>query len=100
MRILIFTTSLFLSIIIVLGQEKEKSCETDYYTTAKGLVCGAIEETDSSKKYMAFYEIPYAEPPVDQRRFMPPEPAQSWEAPLDASVSQSIMCSQPEFGTD
>ena len=55
MRILTFTTTLFLSIIIVLGQEKEKSCETDYYTTAKGSVCGAIEETDSSKKYMAFY---------------------------------------------
>ena len=57
MRTLISTAALFLSIIIVLGQEKENSCETDFYTTTKGSVCGAIEETDSSTKYMAFYGI-------------------------------------------
>ena len=55
MKILISTSFLFHSIITVLGQEKEKTCETDYYTTDKGQVCGAIEETDSSNIYMAFY---------------------------------------------
>ena len=44
-----------------MGKEKEKTCETDYYTTAKGLVCGAIEETDSSIKYMAFYGMLFYE---------------------------------------
>ena len=55
MRFLIFLTALFLSIFLVLGKEKDKSCETAYYITDKGIVCGAIEETDSSNKYMAFY---------------------------------------------
>ena len=55
MKIVIATSFLFLSIITVLGQEKEKTCETDYYRTDKGQVCGAIEETDSSNIYMAFY---------------------------------------------
>ena len=46
-------------------------------------------------------EIPFADPPVGARRFLPPAPAQSWvdSGVLDASVSQSIGCVQVAFET-
>ena len=55
MRIQTFITVLSLSILSVSGQEKENSCATDTYNTDKGPVCGAIETTDASNKYKAFY---------------------------------------------
>ena len=49
------TIALYIDTITVSGQEKETSCETEYIKTDKGSVCGAIEKTDSSKQYQAFY---------------------------------------------
>ena len=61
MRILIFTTAVFLSFSTVLGVDiiVENNCETEYYTTDKGTVCGAIETTESSNKYKAFYGMDF-----------------------------------------
>ena len=60
MRIKIFTTAVFLSISTVLNNRiieivVENNCETENYMTDKGSVCGAIETTESSNKYKAFY---------------------------------------------
>ena len=61
MRILIFTTAVFLSFSTVLGVDiiVENNCETEYYTTDKGTVCGAIETTESYNKYKAFYGMDF-----------------------------------------
>lgn len=53
--------------------------------TAQGPVAGQV--TDYG---IAFRGIPYAKPPVGELRFAPPEPAEGWEATLDAT----------EFGND
>ncbi|XP_078211964.1 acetylcholinesterase isoform X1 [Callithrix jacchus] len=38
----------------------------------------------------AFLGIPFAEPPVGPRRFLPPEPKQPWPGVLDATTFQSV----------
>ena len=53
----IFQTAVLLSISFVLGVEiiVDNNCETENYKTDKGSVCGAIETTESSNEYKAFY---------------------------------------------
>ena len=110
MRIICFAIYFSFSISTARENERERSCETNSYPTDKGSVCGAIETTDNSNRYEAFYgklihffainnkkwiaEIPFSTPPVGERRFLAPEPALAWEETLDASVSHSIMCPQ------
>ncbi|XP_028633637.1 acetylcholinesterase isoform X3 [Grammomys surdaster] len=38
----------------------------------------------------AFLGIPFAEPPVGSRRFMPPEPKRPWSGVLDATAFQNV----------
>uniref|UniRef100_A0A8C6GT95 Carboxylic ester hydrolase n=1 Tax=Mus spicilegus TaxID=10103 RepID=A0A8C6GT95_MUSSI len=38
----------------------------------------------------AFLGIPFAEPPVGSRRFMPPEPKRPWSGVLDATTFQNV----------
>ncbi len=47
--------------------------------TATGLVRGFVEEDTA-----VFLGIPFAAPPFGERRFLPPEPAQSWDGTRDA----------------
>ncbi|MFF8768319.1 carboxylesterase/lipase family protein [Nocardiopsis dassonvillei] len=49
-------------------------------TTASGPVTGVRENG-----LEAFRGIPFAEPPVGENRFLPPQPVQSWSEPLDAA---------------
>jgi para-nitrobenzyl esterase len=53
--------------------------QTPTATTATGVVRGA-----SDGAVLAFKGMPYAAPPVGERRFLPPEPAASWSGVRDA----------------
>ena len=59
---------------------------------------GQIEGTQSGslKKYLG---IPYAAPPVEDLRWSPPQPLNSWSGVRDASVNSKI-CHQPKQPTE
>jgi para-nitrobenzyl esterase len=54
-----------------------------------GLIEGSAE--GDLKKYLG---IPYAEPPVGDLRWSPPQPLNAWSGIKDASVNSNI-CYQP-----
>ncbi|KAG6442075.1 hypothetical protein O3G_MSEX002129 [Manduca sexta] len=51
-----------------------------------GPVCGRVLLAENSTQYHSFRGIPYAKPPVGNRRFRAPESPDPWTEPLDASV--------------
>ncbi|KAK4325458.1 hypothetical protein Pmani_003909 [Petrolisthes manimaculis] len=62
-----------------------------------GLVRGSLRRSDGGKDYMAYQAIPYAFPPVNASRFMPPRPGVTWEGVLDGSVA-GPPCAQAALG--
>ena len=52
-------------------------------TTKNGKVEGAFEESDSGKLVEIWRSIPYAKPPLDDLRFLPPQPIGNWDGVLD-----------------
>jgi len=54
--------------------------EVDLVTvrTFLGIVKGKKSETDQGRTYYKFLGIPYAQPPVDELRFLPPKPVNAW----------------------
>nr|QIK02115.1 carboxylesterase 16 [Holotrichia parallela] len=66
---------------------------TDRYlvTTKNGAVEGTMEHAvHTNKTYYAYRGIPFAEPPVGELRFEPPEPVEDWPFILDATVEKDI----------
>lgn len=57
-----------------------------------GTVVGTINPED--KKGCVYMAIPYASPPTGSLRFRPPQPAKSWDTPLNATSSPN-WCPQP-----
>lgn len=57
-------------------------------TTSSGVVRGAIDG-----EVVRYLGIPYAQPPVDDLRFEPPQPVEPWDGELDATEFAS-MCMQ------
>ena len=57
--------------------------------TRNGLVKGEkrLNSRPPFKSYFAFHAIPYAEPPVDDRRFMHPSFHSNWSGVYDATDS-------------
>ncbi|KAK3862921.1 hypothetical protein Pcinc_031259 [Petrolisthes cinctipes] len=62
-----------------------------------GVVRGGLRRSDGGKEYMAYQAIPYALPPVNASRFMPPRPGVTWEGVLDGSVAGEP-CAQGALG--
>ena len=58
-------------------------------TTTNGEVKGEkrINSLALSESYLAFHAIPYAEPPIENKRFMHPIPHSNWDNIYDASTS-------------
>ncbi|XP_069694786.1 carboxylic ester hydrolase-like [Periplaneta americana] len=54
-------------------------------TIRNGTVMGRILTTRKGKQFMAFWNIPYAKPPVGYQRFRAPLPPDAWEGMLDAT---------------
>ncbi|KAL1418015.1 hypothetical protein MTO96_006001 [Rhipicephalus appendiculatus] len=64
-------------------------------TTGLGAVRG--NRVDVLGRTLEVYRgVPYAQPPLGERRFRPPEPLQSWEGPIDAT-DRKIGCAQTLF---
>lgn len=58
-----------------------------------GLIEGRAWETRTGETFHAFLKIPFAEPPLNQLRFLDPRPALPWEGILNAT-EYSPMCTQ------
>ncbi|KAE8752496.1 Carboxyl/Cholinesterase 02 [Frankliniella occidentalis] len=61
---------------------------------AQGELTGLFQTSTANKKYMAFYGIPYARPPVGDLRFKAPQPAVPWEG-VRAAQTEGDFCPQP-----
>ncbi|CAK1546010.1 unnamed protein product [Leptosia nina] len=71
--------------------------------TQNGTICGYIDKRDEGV-YYKFKGIPYAEPPLDKLRFMPPIPIKPWKNTLDctkdAPLPLSIYVDQEVQGSE
>ncbi|CAH1994053.1 unnamed protein product [Acanthoscelides obtectus] len=56
---------------------------------------GQCQNSNQGRKYHAFTNIPYAEPPLGERRFQPPEPVHSWKKTLDATKTNKVCLQDP-----
>ena len=63
----------------------------------EGRIRGQLETSDGGSEYYSFYGIPYALPPTGQRRFMKPEPIQSWKGIVGGEI---IECAQEDSGRE
>lgn len=70
--------NLFLFFIFV--SSSHTTVETRY-----GAVTGRSKTSSEGTPYVVFYGLPYGEPPVNERRFMPPVPWRGvWSVPREA----------------
>ncbi|XP_055702469.1 esterase B1-like [Phlebotomus papatasi] len=61
--------------------------------TALGPIRGVKSEGVWGAKYLSFFRIPYAKPPIGELRFRDPLPPESWEDTLDCT-KESMGCAQ------
>ena len=71
---------MFLALIILAFTKKMRCCRGDELIigTRNGLIRGSEMKSKQGKKIFAFRGIPYAKPPVGDRRFRRSEPAEPW----------------------
>lgn len=62
--------------------------------TPSGVLVGTKEYGLHRRAFYAFQQIPYAKPPIGNRRFADPEPAEKWKGILDATKSNKICYQQ------
>ncbi|XP_044529356.1 acetylcholinesterase isoform X3 [Gracilinanus agilis] len=67
------------------GLEAETTEDPDLLVTVKGGKLRGIQLSAPGGPVSAFLGIPFAEPPVGPRRFLPPEPKRAWNGVLDAT---------------
>lgn len=72
------------------------SATTPLVKTSLGDIKGREIKTRSGRKLAAFFNVPYAKPPLGDRRFSRPEPVDPWgpAATLDASKVKVKACTQ------
>ena len=63
----------------------------------EGLVEGAREDSELGRSFYSFYGIPYAMPPIGERRFMRPVPVESWDSVKGGEI---VECAQEESGRE
>ena len=66
-------------------------------STSLGEIKGSVIKTRGNRNVNAFYNIPYAKPPIGRLRFALPEPLEPWSGCLNAAKPKRIMCIQPFF---
>lgn len=84
-----------LFIIVNCGNCQLSKDGTDFtLTTALGKVKGTYLTSTAGNTFYAFRGIPYANPPVGEKRFKAPEPIDQWSGVYDATTD-GPMCPQP-----
>ncbi|KAL7043409.1 hypothetical protein ACKWTF_001490 [Chironomus riparius] len=67
--------------------------------TTNGAVLGRYMKSDTGRTIRAFMGIPYAEPPVSDLRFRPPQPKKSWKPETLSTQNEPPKCAQLHFQT-
>ncbi|XP_055370969.1 juvenile hormone esterase-like [Condylostylus longicornis] len=86
----------FLKIVALIFFFSIISCENDPVVEKNDIVninqqmVGKILKTHSGKDYFSFRGIPYAKPPIGERRFKDPEPYGKWEGVYDARKDGNV----------
>ncbi|CAH1407434.1 unnamed protein product [Nezara viridula] len=74
--------------------------ENPQVTTSYGTMKGQFLKSRDGREFSSFTRIPYAKPPVGERRFLISEKADNWTGILDATLS-TPSCYQPnQFQSD
>ena len=55
---------------------------------------GSWKSTTKGKDYASFQGIRYAQPPIAEKRFLPPQPFSAEEGEYDVSVESTVVCPQ------
>ena len=53
-------------------------------STSTGLLRGVVRHSSDGLSFLSFRGIPYAEAPVGERRFRPPQPKEPWQGTWEA----------------
>ena len=72
----------YFPIISIIYAETQK--DRPVVTTPLGKIRGYHKKSAKRNLFAAFEGIPYAKPPVESRRFEPPEPIEPWKGTWDA----------------
>ncbi|XP_045060406.1 acetylcholinesterase isoform X4 [Desmodus rotundus] len=88
----LFPASPLLLLLFLLGggAEAEHPEDPELLVTVRGGHLRGIRLMAPGGPVSAFLGIPFAEPPVGPRRFLPPEPKRPWSGVLDATAFQSV----------
>ncbi|KAL5288779.1 hypothetical protein ACFFRR_009160 [Megaselia abdita] len=76
--------------------DSSDSCSQLIVETLEGKVRGSFLKSTKGREFYAFRRIPYAEPPINEKRFKLAERKQPWDDILDATKSSKV-CPQPEI---
>ncbi|XP_036266000.1 acetylcholinesterase isoform X4 [Pipistrellus kuhlii] len=85
-----FPLLLLLLFLLGGGAEAEHSEDPELLVMVRGGRLRGIRLMAPGGPVSAFLGIPFAEPPVGPRRFLPPEPKQPWPGVLDATAFRSV----------
>ncbi|XP_044583859.1 venom carboxylesterase-6-like [Cotesia glomerata] len=100
MKITILLCSMSLGLAIL---DIDKTLNGPRVETLLGGIRGFYDYSKNGRKYLAFEGIPYAEPPVGDLRFRPPQKVKSWTGDIVA-VKTGSPCLQyihaPDHGTE
>ena len=66
--------------------------------TPLGSVLGSPRMTFQGQAYLSFQGFPFAQPPIGQLRFLPPQPVQSWSDTKDLTQDSQAVCPQKRNG--
>ncbi|XP_076675393.1 carboxylic ester hydrolase-like [Andrena cerasifolii] len=80
-------------ILLFLGFVNSWQKDVPRVQTDLGDISGFYKKSWGGEQYAAYEGIPYAQPPVGNLRFQPPEPVQRWDGELKATKKGSI-CTQ------
>ncbi|KAL7645203.1 UNVERIFIED_CONTAM: hypothetical protein RMT77_003589 [Armadillidium vulgare] len=88
--------TLFFSLIFSASLAKNISEEPPLIKVKQGSIKGIKEVSLHGKKFDSYYNIPYAEPPINHLRFKDPVPKSSWKGVHDGSKKPQ-MCPFPLY---
>ncbi|VVC41624.1 Carboxylesterase type B, conserved site,Carboxylesterase, type B,Alpha/Beta hydrolase fold [Cinara cedri] len=76
----VFAVDMFISV----------GCQPVFLKTKNGVIKGRILKSRDGRPYHSYTGIPYAKPPIQRLRFMPPESAEPWNGTWDATKEPNI----------